>query len=140
MSGYAGSRTASAVCVCPVGMTQHLVTPVKTFGPGAYHRDLIIIDEHTGTQFDTPAHFIPPPASGPPEGGSMGWITGEKLPAWQFRGEACVIDLTEHVTEAKDGTSFLITPEMVQVVRLLTFSSAQMPVSLSLDNKNHTSF
>ncbi|MFO0929731.1 MAG: cyclase family protein, partial [Gemmataceae bacterium] len=101
-------------CVWPVGMTQHLVTASQTFGPGAYRRDLIVIDEHTGTQWDAPAHFVPPPGSGLPGAGPMGLITGEKVPAWQFIGEACVIDLREHIDRAANGHSFLITPEHVQ--------------------------
>jgi kynurenine formamidase len=100
-------------CVWPVGMTQHIVTPSRTFGPGAYHRDLIIIDEHTGTQWDAPAHFVPPPDSGLPGAGPMGLITGEKVPAWQFCGEACVIDIRGHVDEAPDGSSYLIRPEVI---------------------------
>jgi len=101
-------------CVWPVGMTQHLVTPSRTFGPGPYHRDLLIIDEHTGTQWDAPAHFVPPPDSGLPGAGPNGRITGEKVEAWQFCGEACVIDVRAHVDEAPDGASFLIRPEHVQ--------------------------
>src|SRR5262245_23655541 len=81
----------------PVGMTQHLITPSRTFGPGAYRRDLIVIDEHTGTQWDAPAHFVPPPSSKLPGAGPMGLITGDKVPAWQFVGEACVLDFTRDV-------------------------------------------
>ncbi len=101
-------------CVWPLGMMQHIVTPRVTFGPGAYHRDTIILDEHTGTQWDAPAHFVPPPDSGLPGAGPMGLITGEKVPAWQFVGEACVIDVTAHRDEAGFGSSFLIRPEHVQ--------------------------
>ncbi len=101
-------------CVWPVGMMQHSVTPNRTFGPGAYHRDLIAIDEHTGTQWDAPAHFVPPPDSGLPGAGPMGLITSEKVPAWQFCGEACVIDVTAQCDNAPNGGSFLITPEIVQ--------------------------
>lgn len=100
-------------CVWPVGMTQHLVVPSRTFGPGAYHRDMIVIDEHTGTQWDAPAHFVPPPDSGLVGAGPMGLITGEKVPAWQFCGEACVIDLRSHIDDAPDGESYLIKPELV---------------------------
>lgn len=101
-------------CVWPSGMMQHIVVPTRTFGPGAYHRELIIIDEHTGTQWDAPAHFVSPPDSGLPGAGPMGLITGEKVPVWQFVGEACVIDVTAHCDDAKPGHSFLITPEQVQ--------------------------
>ena len=100
--------------IWPVGMTQHVLVPSRTFGPGAYHRDMIVIDEHTGTQWDAPAHFVPPPDSGLPGASPMGLITGEKVPAWQFCGEACVIDIREHIDEAKDGESYLIAPQIVK--------------------------
>ena len=100
--------------IWPVGMTQHVIVPSRTFGPGPYHRDMIVIDEHTGTQWDAPAHFVPPPDSGLPGAGPMGLITGEKVPVWQFCGEACVIDIREHIDEAKDGESYLIGPAIVQ--------------------------
>ncbi|MDB5348247.1 MAG: hypothetical protein JWP89_6624 [Schlesneria sp.] len=100
-------------CVWPVGMTQHLVVPSRTFGPGAYHRDMIVIDEHTGTQWDAPAHFVPPPDSGLAGAGPMGLITGEKVSAWQFCGEACVIDIRSHIDDAPDGESYLIKPDLV---------------------------
>ncbi|MBI5758738.1 MAG: cyclase family protein [Planctomycetales bacterium] len=101
-------------CVWPVGMMQHSVVPNRTFGASPYHRDLVTIDEHTGTQWDAPAHFVPPPDSGLPGAGPMGLITGDKVPAWQFIGEACVIDIREHIDNAPPGSSFLITPAIVQ--------------------------
>jgi kynurenine formamidase len=101
-------------CAWPVGMTPFAVVHVRPFGPSPYHRDMIMIDEHCGTQWDAPAHFVPPPDSGLPGAGPTGKITGEKVPAWQFCGEACVIDVTKHVDEAADGESFLIGPEIVQ--------------------------
>ncbi len=100
-------------CVWPVGMTQYLLTPNRVIGPGAYNRDLVMIDEHTGTQFDAPAHFVPPPDSGLPGAGPMGKVTGELVPVWRFVGEACVIDLSPHLDDARPGESFLIEPDLV---------------------------
>ncbi len=100
-------------CFWPIGMTQYLLTPNRVIGPGAYNRDMVIIDEHTGTQFDAPAHFVPPPDSGLEGAGPMGKVTGDLVPAWQFVGEACVIDVGDHLNDAKPGESFLITPEIV---------------------------
>jgi kynurenine formamidase len=105
---------ADLPCVWPVGMTPFALVPTRTFGPGPYHRDMLVIDEHTGTQWDAPAHFIPPPKSGLPGAGPNGLITGEKVPAWQFCGEACVIDLRKYRDKAAKGASFLIRPEHVQ--------------------------
>jgi kynurenine formamidase len=100
-------------CVWPVGMTPLVIVPT-TIGPSAYHRNMLIIDEHTGTQWDAPAHFVPPPDSGLPGAGPNGLLTGEKVPAWQFCGEACVIDVTAHCDDAPAGSSYLIGPEIVQ--------------------------
>lgn len=101
-------------CVWPVGMTPLAVVPTRTIGLYPYHRDLLVIDEHTGTQWDAPAHFVPPPDSGLPGAGPNGLITGEKVPIWQFCGEACVIDVTAHCDDASAGSSFLIDPEIVK--------------------------
>ncbi|HEY1784369.1 MAG TPA: cyclase family protein [Pirellulales bacterium] len=100
-------------CVWPSGMTPYQLAPTRTIGPGAYNRDVVVIDEHTGTQFDAPAHFVPPPDSGLPGAGPMGKITGEKVDIWRFVGEACVIDCRDHVDAAPPGESFLIMPEVV---------------------------
>jgi len=105
---------ADRPCVWPVGMTPLAVVPTATFGRTGRHRDMLVIDEHTGTQWDAPAHFVPPPESGLENAGPMGSVTGEKVPAWQFCGEACVVDLTRHRDEAAAGESFLIGPEHVR--------------------------
>ncbi len=101
-------------CIWPVGMTPFTMTATRTFGRSAYHRDQLAIDEHTGTQWDAPAHFVPPPGSKLPGAGPMGLITGEKVPAWQLCGEACVIDVTKSRDKAANGASFLIRPEVVK--------------------------
>jgi len=105
---------ADLPCVWPVGMTPLAVVPTASFGRSGRHRDMLVIDEHTGTQWDAPAHFVPPPDSGLDGAGPMGAVTGDKVPAWQFCGEACVIDLTRHRDEAAPGESFLIGPEHVR--------------------------
>lgn len=109
---------AELPCVWPVGMTPLAVVPTAAFGHTGRHRDMLVIDEHTGTQWDAPAHFVPPPDSGLDGAGPMGVVTGDKVPAWQFCGEACVIDLTKHRDEAAPGESFLIGPEHVRAWEL----------------------
>ncbi len=101
-------------CVWPVGMTPVAVVTNKSLGWSTERRDMLIIDEHTGTQWDAPAHFVPPPDSGLPGAGPNGLITGEKVPVWQFCGEAVVIDIREHCNDADNGSSFLIKPELVK--------------------------
>jgi kynurenine formamidase len=75
---------------------------------------MLVIDEHTGTQWDAPAHFVPPPDSGLPGAGPMGLVTGEKVPVWQFCGEACVIDVRQGRDSAENGSSVLVGPEVVR--------------------------
>lgn len=101
-------------CVWPIGMTPLAVVPTATIGPSAFAREMLAIDEHTGTQWDAPAHFVPPPDSGLPGAGPNGLVTCEKVPAWQFCGEACVIDISEHRDQALEGASFLIGPAHVR--------------------------
>ena len=101
-------------CVWPAGMTPMAVIPTATFGRSGRHRDMLVIDEHTGTQWDAPAHFVPPPDSGLPGAGPMGLLTGEKVPAWQFCGEACVIDVRQGRDSAEKGSSVLVGPEVVR--------------------------
>ena len=60
-------------CIWPVGMTPFAVVPTASFGRTGRHRDMLIIDEHTGTQWDAPAHFVPPPDSGLPGGNPCAW-------------------------------------------------------------------
>lgn len=100
--------------VWPVGMQQFALASKSKIGPGGYNRDVVFIDEHTGTQWDAPAHFIPPPGSGLPDAGPSGQLTADKVPVDQFVGEACVLDVTEHVDAGAPGASFLITKKMVQ--------------------------
>jgi kynurenine formamidase len=100
-------------CTWPIGMSPISLISTKSFGLEPFHRDLLLIDEHTGTQWDAPAHFVPPPDSGLPGAGPMGSLTGEKVPAWQFCGEACVVDVRRHCDEALEGSSYIIEPFLV---------------------------
>ena len=54
--------------------------------------ETLLIDGNTGTQLDVPPHSVTPPDSGLPNAGPFGRSFTEKIPAWQFGGEACVID------------------------------------------------
>jgi kynurenine formamidase len=76
---------------------------------GPYNSDLLLFDENTGTQFDAPTHSVAPPNSGLPNAGPFGTMSSEKVPAWQFGGEACVIDVRDQATSGPKGRSDLIT-------------------------------
>lgn len=81
------------------GLTIHTISKYDERGP-AWYWNVIRMGEHTGTHFDAPIH----------------WITGRDLPnnacdtipASQFIGPACVIDVAREVSHDPD---FLLTPE-----------------------------
>jgi isatin hydrolase len=81
---------------------------------GPYYSQRYVIDEHTGTQSDFPAHFIPPPNSGLPFAGPQGLVTGDKYPLERMMGPAAVIDVTAQVDRADNGKSSVITLNTVK--------------------------
>ena len=87
----------------------------RRIGPlSAYNSEILTLDENVGTQFDGPTHSVAPPDSGKPNAGRYGLISGDKVPAWQFVGEACVIDNRELLDAAPDGHSALVEAKHVQ--------------------------
>ncbi len=80
---------------------------------GAYNSDVLVIDGNTGTQLDVPPHSVTPPDSGLPNAGKFGLAYTDKVPAWQFVGEACVIDCKNLLDTAPKGRSDLIKKERV---------------------------
>jgi kynurenine formamidase len=101
-------------CFWSAGFPPFQINHYLQIGPlSAYNGDILTIDEHTGTQFDAPAHFVPAPNSGLPNAGEMGAVTGDKVPAWQFCGEACVIDCSGLLGKAQKGISPLVTKQHV---------------------------
>ncbi|WP_275461171.1 cyclase family protein [Streptomyces noursei] len=68
-----------------------------------YSTRWMAIDEHTGTHFDAPSHFVPPPDSGLPHAGPAGEVTAEQVPVSQLMGPAAVVDLTAPATFDADG-------------------------------------
>ncbi|MFD9864835.1 cyclase family protein [Streptomyces alboflavus] len=76
-----------------------------------YSTRWMTIDEHTGTHFDAPSHFIPPPGSGLANASPLGEVTAEKVPLSQLMGAACVIDVSALTdASAEPGVSPLIEP------------------------------
>jgi kynurenine formamidase len=83
-------------------------------GPGPYASEAIVVDEHTGSHWDAPAHFIPPPISALPNNGQMGNVPSDQIPVWSFTGEGCVVDVRDLVIGPDNGVSSLILPSHVQ--------------------------
>lgn len=87
---------------------------VEVPSEGPYYGQRYVIDEHTGTQTDFPAHFIPPPGSGLPDAGEAGKLTGDRYPLERMMGPAVVIDVTDLLDKAPNGQSPRITLEHIQ--------------------------
>jgi kynurenine formamidase len=87
---------------------------VNSPSEGPYYSQRYVIDEHTGTQSDFPAHFVPPPGSGLPHAGPMGSMTGDKYPLDRMMGPAVVIDVSSILDKADPGKSPVITLAMVE--------------------------
>ncbi len=79
-----------------------------------YYGQRYVIDEHTGTQLDCPAHFIPPEGSGLPFAGPMGKMTCDKMSVTQWLGPAVVVDVRAILDKAPNGKSPIITLQMIR--------------------------
>ncbi len=79
-----------------------------------YFSQQYVIDDHTGTQADFPAHFIPPPGADMPFESEMGWMTGDKYPVDRQMGPAAVIDVSAILDQAENAMSPLITVDMIK--------------------------
>ena len=78
-------------------------------GPvSAYNVDILTMDPNTGTQIDVPPHSIPRPGLDLPNAGPLGLAFMDQIPAWQFAGEACVIDVRELRDKGANGHSSLV--------------------------------
>lgn len=91
------------------------LTHERTIGPdSAYNIDVLLIDGNTGTQLDVPPHSVARPDLKRPKSGPLGLAYTDKTEAWQFGGEACVIDVRDLLDQAPKGVSPLVTPEHVK--------------------------
>jgi kynurenine formamidase len=85
----------------------------KPGAQGVYNSDILTIDGNTGTQLDFPPHSVPLPDSGLPNANAFGKAFSDKVPAWQFVGEACVIDCRDLLDTTPKGRSPLVKRERV---------------------------
>ena len=98
----------------PAGWPAFQINPYERIGKlSAYNSDLLIIDGNNGTQLDVPPHSIPLPDSGLPNAGILGRMFTDKVEAWQFGGEACVVDCRDLLDKAPAGESPLVTRDKV---------------------------
>lgn len=80
---------------------------------GPYYTRSLQMNEHAGTHFDAPVHFIPAPGSGLPGAGPQGMITSDRVPLEQLTGPAVVLDATG-LAPAADGCSPEIGTDTVE--------------------------
>lgn len=80
---------------------------------GPYQTRWMLMDEHTGTHVDAPAHFIPDEGSGLPHAGPAGATTVDRVPLTQLMGPAVVIDVPDDLPGGGPGVSPIVPPEVV---------------------------
>ncbi len=91
------------------------ITHQRTIGPdSAYNVDVLVIDGNTGTQLDVPPHSVARPDLKREKSGPLGLAYTDKIEAWQFGGEACVVDVRDLLDQAPKGVSPLVTPKHVE--------------------------
>lgn len=83
----------------------------KTRSAAPYQTNFVLIDEHCGTHFDAPTHFIPPEGSDLPYASSLGAETGDKVPVGDLMGPAVVVDLRFLGEGGEPGVSPFITAD-----------------------------
>lgn len=79
--------------------------PVPIASAGPFHTRWLMLAEHTGTHFDAPTHWVPPPGSGLPGAGPAGATATDAVPLEQLTGPAVVVDVTASLEEAEPGIS-----------------------------------
>lgn len=87
----------------------------RTIGPdSAYNIDTLLIDGNTGTQLDVPPHSVARPELQRPKSGDFGLAYTDRIEAWQFGGEACVVDVRDLLNTSANGVSPLIQRQHVE--------------------------
>ncbi|HEV2093728.1 MAG TPA: cyclase family protein [Rubrobacter sp.] len=86
----------------------------RTRSAAPYQTNFFVIDEHCGTHFDAPTHFIPPPDSGLPLASELGAQTGDKVPLEDLMGPAVVVDVGYLSGQGEPGVSPFVEPDHVK--------------------------
>jgi kynurenine formamidase len=84
------------------GLTIEVISQYDEKGP-AWYWNTLHLGEHTGTHFDAPVHWV--------TGKDLSNNTCDTIPAYQFVGPGCVLDVTKEVAASPD---FLLMPEHIQ--------------------------
>ena len=86
----------------------------KTRSAAPYQTNFVVMDEHCGTHFDAPTHFVPPEGSGLPQAGPLGAQTGNRVPLKDLMGPAAVVDVRSLAEGSEPGVSPFIQPDHVR--------------------------
>jgi kynurenine formamidase len=110
----------------PAGWPMFQINHSEKIGPlSPYNSDVLLIDGNNGTQLDVPPHSIPLPESNLPNAGVLGRMFTDKVPAWQFGGEACVVDCRDLIEAAAAGESALVKRD-----RIIAWEKQHRPLGL----------
>ena len=91
------------------------ITHQRVIGPDSpYNIDTLLIDGNTGTQLDVPPHSVARPDLKREKSGPLGLAYTDKIDAWQFGGEACVIDIRDLLDQAGNGISPLVKASHIE--------------------------
>lgn len=83
-------------------------------GNSVFNIDVLLIDGNTGTQMDVPPHSVVRPELKKEKSGPFGLAYTDRIEAWQFGGEACVVDVRELLDQAPNGVSPLVMPSHIE--------------------------
>lgn len=87
----------------------------QTIGPAsAFNIDVLLMDGNTGTQMDVPPHSVLRPELKREKSGPFGLAWTDRIEAWQFGGEACVVDCRQLLDQAPNGVSPLVMPTAIE--------------------------
>ena len=79
-----------------------------------YKTHFLVMDEHCGSHFDAPPHFIPPDGSGLPLAGPLGARGADQVDPARLCGPAAVVDLRDLSGRGEPGVSPWITADRLQ--------------------------
>ena len=101
-------------CTWPDGFPSFRIDRYLQIGPrSAYNSEILTIDGNTGTQLDVPTHSVARPELNLPNSGPFGNVFTDKVAAWQFVGEACVVDCRDLLNTTRNGRSSLVQKEKI---------------------------
>ena len=87
----------------------------QTIGPNSpFNIDVLLIDGNTGTQMDVPPHSVVRPELKKEKSGPFGLAYTDRIEAWQFGGEACIVDVRDLLNQAPNGVSPLVMPSHIE--------------------------